>query len=654
MTKTHLIYFVILLLVSSSCKKENNDKPTGSMQLFSVKAGSINFTLGSITTQIPVESSFSLSFSAALDQANAEQNILLKKDNQTVPTTATFSSDGKEITLTLQSPLEYVKQYKIIISSALRGAAKESFPGFEVEFQSRQAELNLVNATINGLNFRLPQRPKGINYQQAIIVLTFSEPLKNENLTQHFSFSPLVEFTIGLSQDKRVVTVTTSQLDYYRKHFFIVSSGLQAENGANYAGFSNQFITGLNPNPKMPPLDDEALLDLVQERTFRYFWDFAHPASGLARERNSSGDLVTTGGSGFGLMGIIVGVERGFITRQQAVAHFGKVTNFLQNADRFHGVWPHWLNGNTGRTIAFSTFDNGADLVETSFLAAGLICVRQYLNDQQPDELLIINRINTMLDEIEWNWFTRGGQDALYWHWSPNHGWAMNMKVTGYNEALITHFLAAASLTHPVPASVYHAGWARNGNIINGKSFYGLPLPVGYDFGGPLFFAHYSFVGLDPRNLSDQYANYWTQNVNHSLINWQHSIHNPRGHLGYSADSWGLTASDDPSGYRVHEPSNDNGTITPTAALSSMPFSPEASMLALRHFYFVLGDKLWGQYGFYDAFNPSEAWWANSYLAIDQGPILVMIENHRSGLCWNLFMSAPETQRAMNKLGFTR
>lgn len=654
MTKTHLIYFVFLLLVSSSCKKENNDKPTGSIQLFSVKAGSISFTLGSITTQIPVESSFSLSFSAALDQANAEQNILLKKDNQTVPTTAAFSSDGKEITLTPNSPLDHAKQYKIIITNALRGAAKESFPGFEVEFQSRQAELNLLNASINGLNFRLPQKPKGINYQQAIIVLTFSEPLKNENLTQHFSFSPLVEFTIGLSQDKRVVTVTTSQLDYYRKHFFVVASGLQAENGANYAGFSNQFITGLNPNPKMLPLDDEALLDLVQERTFRYFWDFAHPASGLARERNSSGDLVTTGGSGFGLMGIIVGVERGFITRQQAVAHFDKVTNFLQNADRFHGVWPHWLNGNTGRTIAFSTFDNGADLVETSFLAAGLICVRQYLNDNQPDELLIINRINTMLDEIEWSWFTRGGQDALYWHWSPNHGWAMNMKVTGYNEALITHFLAAASLTHPVPASVYHAGWARNGNITNGKSFYGLPLPVGYDFGGPLFFAHYSFVGLDPRNLSDQYANYWTQNVNHSLINWQHSIINPRGHLGYSADSWGLTASDDPSGYRVHEPSNDNGTITPTAALSSMPFSPEASMLALRHFYFVLGDKLWGQYGFYDAFNPSEAWWANSYLAIDQGPILVMIENHRSGLCWNLFMSAPETQRAMNKLGFTR
>lgn len=654
MEKKYLFSFLILLLIAASCKKDNNDKPSGSLQLFAVKAGSINFTLGSTTTQIPIESSFSLSFSAALDQNNAEQNIVLKKDDQTVSTTATFSTDGKEITLTPNSPLDYAKQYKILISSALRGVARENFPGFEVLFQTKQAELNLLIASINGQNFRLPQKPKNISYQQATVELTFNEPLKNENLAQHFSFSPNVEFTIDLSQDKKLVTITTTQLDYYRKHFFIVSSNLQAENGANYAGFSNQFITGLNPTHKMPPLDDESLLDLVQERTFRYFWDFAHPVSGLARERNSSGDLVTTGGSGFGLMGIIVGVERGFISRQQAVAHFDKVTAFLQNADRFHGVWPHWLNGNTGRTIAFSTFDNGADLVETSFLAAGLICVRQYLNQQQPEELLIINRINTMLDQIEWDWFTRGGQNVLYWHWSPNHGWAMNMQVSGYNEALITYFLAAASETHPVPASVYHNGWARNGNILNGKSFYGLPLPLGYDFGGPLFFAHYSFMGLDPRNLSDQYANYWTQNVNHSLINWQHSIVNPRGHLGYSADCWGLTASDDPSGYRVHEPSNDNGTITPTAALSSMPFSPEASMLALRHFYFVLGDKLWGQYGFYDAFNPSEAWWANSYLAIDQGPILVMIENHRSGLCWNLFMSAPETQRAMNKLGFSR
>ncbi|NLF44207.1 MAG: hypothetical protein GX587_16060, partial [Bacteroidales bacterium] len=365
-------------------------------------------------------------------------------------------------------------------------------------------------------------------------------------------------------------------------------------------------------------------------------------------------DVVTIGGSGFGLMGIIVGAERGFISRQQAVAHFEKATSFLAAADRFHGAWPHWLNGVTGNVYPFSTYDDGADLVETSFLASGLICVRQYLDINQTEEEIIITRINNMLDQIEWDWFTRGGLNELYWHWSPNYNWAMNMKVSGYNEALITHFLAASSVTHPVSASVYHNGWARNGGIINGNSFYDILLPVGYNYGGPLFFAHYSFLGLNPQNLSDQYANYWTQNGNHSLINQKHCIINPKNYLGYSAECWGLTASDDPSGYEVHEPVNDNGTISPTAAISSLPYTPEASMAAIKHFYFILGDKLWGQYGFYDAFNPSESWWANSYLAIDQGPILVMIENYRTGLCWDLFMSSPEAQRAMEKLGFSR
>lgn len=436
----------------------------------------------------------------------------------------------------------------------------------------------------------------------------------------------------------------------------MISSQLQSANGFTFNGFNGYFITNLDSTDKFSPLSDESLLDLVQSTTFRFFWDYAHPVSGMARERLGSGETVTTGGSGFGIMAIPMAVERGFITRDQAIERLQTILGFLATADRFHGVWPHWMNGTTGKTIPFSTNDNGADLVETSFMAAGLLTVRQYLDPVNHSENELITQINTLLDEIEWNWFTRGGQDVLYWHWSPTVGWAMNMQVKGYNEALITYFMAATSETFPVPASVYHSGWASSSYFVNGKTFYGYELPLGFDFGGPLFFAHYSFLGLNPTNLSDQYANYWTQNVNHTLINRQHCIENPFNRTGYSSSMWGLTASDDPNGYAVHEPvsGRDNGTITPTAALSSFPYTPDHSMEALKFFYYTLGDKLWGQYGFYDAFNPHEGWWADSYLAIDQGPILIMIENHRSGLLWELFMSAPETQSAMNKLGFIR
>jgi hypothetical protein len=286
-------------------------------------------------------------------------------------------------------------------------------------------------------------------------------------------------------------------------------------------------------------------------------------------------------------------------------------------------------------------------------MAQGLLTVRQYLNSADSYENALIDKINVVLQSIEWNWYTKNNENVLYWHWSPTVGWTMNMQVRGYNEALITYFMAATSTSYPINASVYHNGWANNGGIINGKSFFGITLPVGYDYGGPLFFAHYSFLGLDPTTLYDQYANYWQQNVNHSLINHQHCINNPRSNIGYSADCWGLTASDEPNGYGVHEPTRDNGTISPTAAISSIPYTPEYSMQAIRHFYYLLGDKLWGDYGFKDAFSVNSGWWASSYLAIDQGPIIVMIENYRTGLCWDLFMSAPEVQQAMTKLGFS-
>ncbi|WP_044200008.1 glucoamylase family protein [Dyadobacter tibetensis] len=411
--------------------------------------------------------------------------------------------------------------------------------------------------------------------------------------------------------------------------------------------------TALDPSDKFPRISDDALLDLVQQQTFKYFWDFGHPVSGLTRERNSSGDLVTSGGSGFGIMTIPVAVERKFISRPQALERMQQIVTFLEKAETFHGAFPHWLNGNTGKAIAFSTKDNGADLVETSFLIQGLLTARQYFSQNTPAETKLREDINKIWHAVEWNWFQKGGENVLYWHWSPQYNWDMNHPITGWNESLITYVLAASSPTHPITAEAYQQGWTRNGAMANGKYFYDIKLPLGENNGGPLFFTHYSFLGLNPRGLKDRYADYFEQNKSHSLINRAYCIANPKGYGGYSADSWGLTASDIPNGYTASSPSNDRGVIAPTAALSSMPYTPEASMQALRHYYYQLGDKIWGNYGFHDAFSIQDLWFANSYLAIDQGPIIIMIENHRSGLLWKLFMSSPEIKTGLKKLDFT-
>ena len=404
-------------------------------------------------------------------------------------------------------------------------------------------------------------------------------------------------------------------------------------------------------------LSDSALLDRVQRQTFTYFWDFAHPVSGLARERsneayNYGNEVVTTGGTGFGVMATIVAVQRGWIGRDTAVRHLLKMVNFLAKANAYHGVFPHWLNGATGQTIPFSRKDDGADLVETSYLFQGLLCARQYFSGDDRTERELRNRIGWLWNDIEWNWFTKGGEDVIYWHWSPNNGWAMNFPIHGFNECLIVYILAASAERYPVPATVYHRGWAKSNFFRNGKKYYGYTLPLGFDYGGPLFFSQYSFLGLDPRGLKDQYADYWEQNRNHTLINRAYCLANPKKWKGYGENAWGLTASDSYVGYAAHSPTEDLGVISPTAALSAFPYTPEYSMQALRHFYEDLGPKIWGQYGFVDGYSESKNWYATSYLAIDEGPIVVMIENYRSGLLWNLFMSCPEIKNGLKKLGF--
>ena len=412
-------------------------------------------------------------------------------------------------------------------------------------------------------------------------------------------------------------------------------------------------------------MNDEELLTSVQEATFRYFWDHAHPTSGLAYERGRTGRLpysygrgseCAIGGSGFGLIALMIGAERDFVTREEAAERVLKIATFLEEkADRFHGAFPHCINGETGAAIPFGGRgqDDGADLVETSYMIQGMLTVRAYFDRDDPVEQEIRERTTRLWREVEWDFFLQHPDGKrLYWHWSPNHGWAMNLPIVGYNECMITYLLAIASPTHPIPPECYHEGWASSRRYVNGETYYGIEQPVGLPMGGPLFLTQYTFMSFDPRNKRDAYCDYFENCRRITQINRAHCIENPGGHLDYGPNVWGLTASDGPEGYRASSPTRDMGTLAPTAAISAMPFTPDESMAALRTLYTDYGDSLWGEYGFRDAMNLDRGWFARSYIAIDQGPIICMIENHRTGLCWRMFMSNPEIQPMMDAIGF--
>ncbi len=491
------------------------------------------------------------------------------------------------------------------------------------------------------------------------IKISFSAPVDQNIEANTLSFKNAAGTAVPIAttyenNDSTIVVKPSAALSFITQYAMSVGTGLKSKEGAPLQSAVNvTIVTSIDSTDKFPLISDSALLTLVQQQTFNYFWDFGHPVSGMARERNSSGDICTTGGTGFGIMSLLVGINRNFISRSDGLNRIQKIVSFYKNnCTAYHGAFAHWINGATGATVPFSANDDGADLVETSFLMQGLLCARQYFNVNNAEENNLRSDINALWNGVEWNWFRQNNQNVLYWHWSSDNSWAINMQIAGWNEALVVYALGASSNTDSIPRIVYDNGWARNGAMKNSKSFLGINLPLGPDFGGPLFFSHYSFLGINPHNLSDAYANYWTQDTAHSKINYLYCVNNPQKYNGYSNLCWGLTASDEENGYSAHSPTNDNGTISPTAAISSLPYTTTESMNALKFFYYKLGDKIWGQYGFKDAFNLTNIWFADSFLAIDQGPQIVMIENYRTGLLWNLFMSCPEVKRGMKNLGF--
>ena len=422
------------------------------------------------------------------------------------------------------------------------------------------------------------------------------------------------------------------------------------------------------------PMSDDELLSMLQEECFRYYWERgSHPVSGMALE-SVPGDprIVATGASGFGIMAIVVGMERDFITQPQGLERLTRIVGFLEKAQRYHGAWPHFMDGATGRTMpVFGMFDDGGDLVETAFLMEGLLVARQYVQPRGAPGKALAARINHLWDTVEWDWYMKqAGSNALIWHWSPEWSWRTDHKLTGFNETMAAYLLAMASPTHGIPADAYYVGWASQSPTAqqyrlawsgtadgdkyrNGHTYDGVKLDVGVGTGGPLFFTQYSFMGPDPRQIRDKYTDYFDNNRNIALIDYRYCQKNPGGFKGYGPGVWGLTASLDPYGYSAHAPSAsaDNGTIAPTAALGSFPYTPKESMDALKYYYRTLGARLWGIYGPTDAFNLTDNWFSPDYLGLDQAPMVVMIENYRSGLIWKNFMSNPEMAPMLARIG---
>jgi len=503
---------------------------------------------------------------------------------------------------------------------------------------------------VEKINYIVPNKLKGVGYS-AHTELTWENRVGfvytiYRSDDGNSNFSKIAETSANRYMDFFGKQIQKDQTFYYR----IMPKGLSVDS-KNAARF--EVIVPVKP------ASDSDLLDMAQRYTTRYFYDYADPQTGMARERSNdiNGNIVTTGGTGFGIMALVAGAERNYFSRSDAQKSITKIVTFLEKTERFHGAWAHWYNGNTGKAFSFSQFDDGGDLVETAFMMEGLLTAREYFRNGSLNEQALAKRITQLWETVEWNWYTQG-KDALYWHWSKNYGFKLNHRITGFDETLITYVLAASSPTFPIKQTVYEKGYTKSNYFLNGKKYYGIKLDLGMDFGGPLFFTHYSFIGLNPTGLTDKYTNYFERNRAHALIQVAYATDNPKKHTGYGPACWGFTSSDDPiNGYTSHQPgtTDENGTVSPTAALASVVYTPKESIAALRYFYYTKGNILLGEYGFYDAFNAGLVdgqQVVHSYLAIDQGPIAVMIENYRSGLLWKLFMGNPEIHKGLDRLGF--
>ena len=411
------------------------------------------------------------------------------------------------------------------------------------------------------------------------------------------------------------------------------------------------------PNPFA---SDDAFLDYVQQANFDYFWYAANPANGLVPDRSATGSACSIAAVGFGLTAIGIGIDHGWISRTQGVARVLTTLNtFLQGPQGantsgtigYKGWFYHWLDMNTALRASGSELSS----IDTTLLLSGILYSKQYFNGANSDETSIRTMSDAIFNRVDWNWMAQG-TDAVAMGWQPTSGFTGYGNWVGYDEGMILYLLGLGIATNPLPASAW-SYWTSGYTWYTyyGESFVLFP---------PLFGHEYSHCWIDFRHIADAYMNsqsstYFENSRRAALAQRAYCIANPAnpplGWVGYSGNVWGLTACDGPTGYNAHgaPPAlNDDGTIAPTAPGGAMAFTPEYSLPTLQYFYSQFRLHIWTAYGFHDAFNLSAQWYDTDELGIDQGPIVIMIENYRTQRPWRLFMQNEEVQRGLQRAGF--
>jgi hypothetical protein len=405
------------------------------------------------------------------------------------------------------------------------------------------------------------------------------------------------------------------------------------------------------------PFERNGFVSEVQEAAVRFYFEEAHPVSGLSQEGAPGwGDTSAVGSTGMGMANIIVGVHRGFVTREQGVALALKMLRFLdQKTETQAGAFAHWMDGTTGAARKFGSNGTAADLVETSFLIQGAILLREYFNGSSAEEREIGAIATRLAAEVQWPQFMvdQPTGPVMMWHWDSVVG-PGELPIRGFHEGMMPYILGIGSQTYPIPAKSFYTGWYHPQHQLGTtRTDFGIEHGLGRGIGWPLFFAHYSHIGFDPRVIRYKGKTYFEHFVDATKVHEAYARSRASEFKGYDT-VWGLAASTSPDGYKAHRPGkDDSGTIATTAALSSMPYLPDAVLNCMESMYLDYGSRIWGCYGFYNAFNPTRDWVGEKYIGIELGPIAPMIENHRSGLLWRLFMQAPEVQRALERLRAT-
>ncbi|MGA9779082.1 MAG: glucoamylase family protein [Verrucomicrobiia bacterium] len=413
-------------------------------------------------------------------------------------------------------------------------------------------------------------------------------------------------------------------------------------------------FTTPNPFPS-----DDAYLDYLQQANFDYFWYAANPTNGLVPDRSTTGSACSISSVGFGLTAIGIAIDHGWITRDQGAARVLTTLNTFWNGPQgtnasgdigYNGWFYHFLDMNAATRSGSSELSS----IDTTLLLGGILYVKQYFNGTNATETSIQTTASAIFNRVNWIWMAPDipGTNGVRMGWLPDTGFSTFGDWVGYDEGMLIYLLGIGATSNALPASCWNY-WTSGYIWANyyGYSFVTFP---------PLFGHEYSHCWVDFRHVGDAYMNaenstYFENSHRAALAQQAYCAADPLGWPGYSSLDWGLTASDDPTGYAAHgapPAENDNGTIAFTASGGAMAFAPEIALPTLKNFYKGGRPRFWTQYGFIDAYNLSAAWYDNAELGIDQGPIVIMVENYRNQNVWRLFMQNPEIQQGLQEAGF--